>query len=60
MMRHGLVSNAPCTRFVCEQGTKMGWRSRLRVQVHGENGEAGIEVGALVTFVATGSLQILL
>jgi trans-2,3-dihydro-3-hydroxyanthranilate isomerase len=49
MMRHGLVSGAAGTRFVSEQGTKMGRRSLLYVLIHGEQGADGIEVGGHVT-----------
>jgi trans-2,3-dihydro-3-hydroxyanthranilate isomerase len=49
MMRHGLVSNASGTRFVSEQGTKMGRRSLLHVEIRGESGMEGIHVGGHVT-----------
>jgi trans-2,3-dihydro-3-hydroxyanthranilate isomerase len=49
MLRHGLVSGAPGSRFVSEQGVKMGRRSLLHVQLHGEQGAQGIEVGGYVT-----------
>jgi trans-2,3-dihydro-3-hydroxyanthranilate isomerase len=49
MMRHGLVSSASGTRFVSEQGAKMGRRSLLHVQTHGERGSDGIDVGGYVT-----------
>ncbi len=49
MMRHGLVSKAAGTRFVNEQGTKMGRRSLLHVEIHGKSGVAGIHVGGHVT-----------
>lgn len=49
MMRHGLVSNAPGTKFVSEQGTKMGRRSLLHVEIQGEFGVEGIHVGGHVT-----------
>lgn len=49
MMRHNLVSSADGTRFLSEQGTKMGRRSILYVQINGEQGAAGIEVGGYVT-----------
>jgi len=49
MMRHGLASKAAGTRFVSEQGTKMGRRSLLHVQIRGEQGTDGIEVGGYVT-----------
>jgi trans-2,3-dihydro-3-hydroxyanthranilate isomerase len=58
MMRHGLVSTRDQTRFVSEQGTKMGRRSLLHVLVHGDNGSGGIEVGGHVTPVAEGRLTI--
>lgn len=49
MLQHGLVAGAAGTRFISEQGTKMGRRSILHVQLHGERGEDGIEVGGYVT-----------
>ena len=49
MMRHGLVSKAAGTRFVSEQGTKMGRRSLLHVEIHGDEGADGIDVGGYVT-----------
>jgi len=58
MMRNGLVATADATRFVSEQGTKMGRRSLLHVAVHGENGSAGIEVGGSVVHVADGELHL--
>lgn len=45
LMRHGLVSSQPGTRFLSEQGTKMGRRSILHVHISDE----GIEVGGYVT-----------
>ena len=49
MMRHGLISRSGGTRFVSEQGTKMGRRSLLHVQVNGEEGSQSIEIGGHVT-----------
>jgi trans-2,3-dihydro-3-hydroxyanthranilate isomerase len=49
MMRHGLVPSASGTRFVSEQGTKMGRRSFVHAQIHGEMGSNGIDVGGYVT-----------
>ena len=46
MMRAGLTS---ATKFVSEQGTKMGRRSLLHVEIRGNNGERGIDVGGYVT-----------
>jgi trans-2,3-dihydro-3-hydroxyanthranilate isomerase len=48
MMRHSLVPPVHPTRFVSEQGTKMGRRSLLHVQIHRERGDT-IEVGGYVT-----------
>jgi trans-2,3-dihydro-3-hydroxyanthranilate isomerase len=45
LMKHGLISSKPGARFVSEQGTKMGRRSFLHVQVEDEQ----IEVGGYVT-----------
>ncbi|MBV8828295.1 MAG: PhzF family phenazine biosynthesis protein [Acidobacteriaceae bacterium] len=49
MMRHGLVPKTAGTRFVSEQGTKMGRRSLLHVEIHGDSGADGIDVGGHVT-----------
>ncbi len=58
MIENGLVSGAPDTRFVSEQGTKMGRRSLLHVYVRGERGASGIEVGGHVAPVATATLTL--
>jgi trans-2,3-dihydro-3-hydroxyanthranilate isomerase len=49
MMEHGLCTVADGTSFVSEQGAKMGRRSLLHVQVRGERGRDGIDVGGRVT-----------
>jgi trans-2,3-dihydro-3-hydroxyanthranilate isomerase len=49
MRRNGLTPPDKGSRFISEQGTKMGRRSFLHVLVHGENGRDGIEVGGYVT-----------
>ena len=56
MMKNGLVSHASGTRFVSEQGVKMGRRSLLHVIVNGERGADGIEVGGTAAIVAEGTL----
>jgi trans-2,3-dihydro-3-hydroxyanthranilate isomerase len=48
MLKHKLVSDADGTRFVSEQGTKMKRRSFLHVQIFGEGGKEGIDVGGQV------------
>jgi trans-2,3-dihydro-3-hydroxyanthranilate isomerase len=48
MMRHGLASARDGTRFVSEQGTKMGRRSFLHVLVNGDRGSRSIEIGGHV------------
>ena len=58
MMNHGLVLASAGARFLSEQGTKMGRRSVLYVQIHGEQGLAGIDVGGYVAPVAEGTLRI--
>jgi len=58
MIRHRLVSGAAGTRFVSEQGTKMGRRSILYVELHGEGGADGIDVGGYVTPIAEGTLKL--
>jgi trans-2,3-dihydro-3-hydroxyanthranilate isomerase len=49
MMRRDLISNAAGTRFVSEQGTRMGRRSLLHVDIQGESGTDGIYIGGHVT-----------
>jgi trans-2,3-dihydro-3-hydroxyanthranilate isomerase len=56
MMKHGLVGGADGTRFVSEQGVKMGRRSLLHVLIHGHRGERGIEVGGNVVHVAIATM----
>jgi trans-2,3-dihydro-3-hydroxyanthranilate isomerase len=58
MLRHGLVSGAAGARFFSEQGTKMGRRSILHVQLNGEQGADGIEVGGFVSPVAEATLWV--
>ena len=49
MMRNGLVADSDGTRFISEQGAKMGRRSILHVHIRGRRGANGIEVGGHVT-----------
>lgn len=49
MIRHDLLPQPSTSRFVSEQGVKMGRRSLLHVQLQGERGAGGIEVGGHVT-----------
>ena len=58
MMQNGLISRAAGTRFVSEQGTKMGRRSLLHVEIAGESGADGIDVGGHVTPVIEATLRI--
>ena len=58
MMRHSLVSGAAGTRFVSEQGTQMGRRSILHVQIHGDQGADGIDVGGHVTPIAQATMTL--
>jgi trans-2,3-dihydro-3-hydroxyanthranilate isomerase len=57
MMKQGLISGAAGTRFVSEQGTKMGRRSILHVQICGEKGSHGIDVGGYVTAVSEATMK---
>jgi trans-2,3-dihydro-3-hydroxyanthranilate isomerase len=57
MMKNGLVSGAAGARFVSEQGTGMGRRSILHVQIHGEQGADGIDVGGYVTPLSEGTMR---
>jgi trans-2,3-dihydro-3-hydroxyanthranilate isomerase len=56
MMEHGLAPTAGGTRFVSEQGTKMGRRSILHVFIDGDRGTNGIDVGGHVAPVATATM----
>jgi trans-2,3-dihydro-3-hydroxyanthranilate isomerase len=58
MMEHGLAPSAHGTRFVSEQGTKMGRRSLLHVYVDGVCGENGIDVGGHVVPVASATMRL--
>jgi predicted PhzF superfamily epimerase YddE/YHI9 len=58
MMTYGLAPRAGGSRFVSEQGVKMGRRSVLHILVHGEDGADGIEVGGNVTPVGRGTLTV--
>jgi trans-2,3-dihydro-3-hydroxyanthranilate isomerase len=58
MIRHNLVSGHAATRFVSEQGTKMGRRSILHVHIRGERGVDGIEVGGFVTPLVRAEMQL--
>jgi trans-2,3-dihydro-3-hydroxyanthranilate isomerase len=49
ILKYGLIPRDKGSRFLSEQGTKMGRRSILHILVHGENGVDGIEVGGYVT-----------
>lgn len=53
MSRHKLLPSSSPSRFLSEQGVKMGRRSVLHVQMHGEGGAEGIEVGGHVVPVVT-------
>ncbi len=55
MMRHGLVAGGAGTRWVSEQGKKMGRRSLLHVEI---GADSGIEVGGNVTPVGEGFLKL--
>jgi trans-2,3-dihydro-3-hydroxyanthranilate isomerase len=58
MMKYGLAQKRDGTRFVSEQGTKMGRQSLLHVHVHGESGADGIEVGGHVAELAKAVMRI--
>jgi trans-2,3-dihydro-3-hydroxyanthranilate isomerase len=53
MAQHGLLPASSRSRFVSEQGVKMGRRSVLHVQFHGDGGAEGIEIGGHVVPVVT-------
>jgi predicted PhzF superfamily epimerase YddE/YHI9 len=58
MMSHMLVRGASGTRFYSEQGTKIGRRSILHVQINGNQGADSIEVGGHVTPIAEGTMTL--
>ena len=58
MMRHKLVTPSDGTRFVSEQGTAMGRKSILYVQVNGDSGAESIEVGGYVTPVVEANMTL--
>jgi trans-2,3-dihydro-3-hydroxyanthranilate isomerase len=58
MMRHKLAPGAGGSRFISEQGTRMGRRSLLHVHVLGDQGSEGIEVGGYVTSLVEASMTI--
>jgi len=57
MMQAGLVSQTAGTRFVSEQGSRMGRRSLLHVLIRGKSGSEGIDVGGHVTPIASGIME---
>jgi len=58
MIKHGLLTGAADTRFISEQGTKMGRRSLLHVRIAGDKGAKGIYVGGNVTAIADGTMKL--
>jgi len=58
MMKNDLVSHNDGTRFISEQGTRMGRRSLLHVLIHGEYGSAGIEIGGNVAPLSFGTMTL--
>jgi trans-2,3-dihydro-3-hydroxyanthranilate isomerase len=58
MMRHRLAPGRSGTRWISEQGTKMGRRSLLHVNIHGEQGSEGIEVGGYTTPLVDATMTI--
>jgi trans-2,3-dihydro-3-hydroxyanthranilate isomerase len=58
MMRHKLISNDSGARFIAEQGTKMGRRSLLHVEIRGKEGADGIFVGGHVTPIVEAAMTL--
>lgn len=58
MIKHGLLTGASNTRFISEQGTKMGRRSLLHVRIAGNKQGEGIYVGGHVTAIAEGRMRL--
>ena len=58
MMRHGLAPHAAGTRFISEQGVQMGRRSILHININGDMGCDGIEIGGNVTPLVYASMHL--
>jgi PhzF family phenazine biosynthesis protein len=58
MLRHRLISAESDSRFVSEQGTKMGRRSLLQIEVRGRNAAGGIYVGGHVTPIVEANMTL--
>lgn len=58
MLKHGLLAGASATRFISEQGTKIGRRSLLHVRIEGDRGADGIYIGGHVTPIAKGTMTL--
>lgn len=58
MIKHGLLTGRSNTRFISEQGTKMGRRSLLHVWFAGNKQGEGIYVGGHVTAIAEGRMRL--
>jgi trans-2,3-dihydro-3-hydroxyanthranilate isomerase len=58
MIKYGLFTGASNTRFISEQGTKMGRRSLLHVRIAGNEQAEGIYVGGQVTAIAEGRMRL--
>jgi trans-2,3-dihydro-3-hydroxyanthranilate isomerase len=58
MIKHGLLTGASNTRFISEQGTKMGRRSLLHVRIVGNKQGEEIYVGGHVTAIAEGRMRL--
>ncbi len=56
MMQNQLVASKDGTRFVSEQGTKMGRRSILHVAIRGAHGTDAIEIGGQVVPLIEGRM----
>lgn len=58
MMEHALVAHEDGTRFISEQGTKLGRRSLLHVQITGNYGSRGIFIGGQVAPVTRATMAL--
>jgi trans-2,3-dihydro-3-hydroxyanthranilate isomerase len=58
MLRHNLVAGAAGTRFVSQQGVKMGRRSMLHILLNGAQGADGIEVGGYVAPIVEATMRL--
>ena len=58
MLHNNLLADKPDRRYISEQGTKMGRRSLLHIQITGDAGAETIEVGGYTTPIMQGVMTL--